>query len=212
MIVPTRSQYSKQDLGVYDPWIDLNEDGNINLFDAVMLAGTTGTSGDPTKNVNVMNWPEDRAPQTRKGVEKIVVFDTFSYQSNGYGITIDWQAYDSTKGCWFEFEPMGELVNVTEIYVNVIWRADTETGYALFLTFWNHTNPLDFDSFPLGVVGPNTKAENKLFKASEETSPFNFNLITEGVNRLYIGRQDTNAFKYVYIYKLELFIEYFYLE
>ena len=45
MIVPTRSQYNKDEIGVYDPWIDLNDDGNVNLFDAVMLAGYPHVKG-----------------------------------------------------------------------------------------------------------------------------------------------------------------------
>lgn len=59
MIMPTRSQYSKEEMGVYDPWIDLNDDGSINLFDGVMLSSVAGTSGDPTKSVSVANWPSE---------------------------------------------------------------------------------------------------------------------------------------------------------
>lgn len=42
----------------YDPWYDLDENGKIDIFDLVRLAGTYGTTGDPGKNVNVTNWPE----------------------------------------------------------------------------------------------------------------------------------------------------------
>ena len=41
----------------YDPWVDLDESGDINIFDVVTLAGSYQTTGDPTKNVNVLNWP-----------------------------------------------------------------------------------------------------------------------------------------------------------
>jgi len=54
MVVPTRS--NPTGLGEYDPWVDNNEDGAIDIFDAIGLAGIYGTSGDPTKSVNVMNW------------------------------------------------------------------------------------------------------------------------------------------------------------
>jgi len=41
----------------YDPWLDYNEDGKISLSDLVTLAQSYGATGDPTKNVNVTNWP-----------------------------------------------------------------------------------------------------------------------------------------------------------
>lgn len=37
--------------GVYDPMVDLNDDGQIDILDAIILAGHFGTSGTPiTKN------------------------------------------------------------------------------------------------------------------------------------------------------------------
>ena len=52
MFAPTSS------LGAdYDPWADINEDGNIDIYDIAYGAQRFGTSGDPTKNVNVTNWP-----------------------------------------------------------------------------------------------------------------------------------------------------------
>lgn len=42
----------------YDPWADLNDDGRVNIKDAVLLGVAFGTSGDPTKNVTVTNFPK----------------------------------------------------------------------------------------------------------------------------------------------------------
>jgi hypothetical protein len=50
MVATSRSQE-------YDPWADLNEDGIIDIFDVVGVTGIYETTGDTTKNVNVMNWP-----------------------------------------------------------------------------------------------------------------------------------------------------------
>jgi len=55
IIIPTRSSPG---IGEYDPWVDLNDDGTINILDCIIISGAFGTSGDPTKNVNVTNWPE----------------------------------------------------------------------------------------------------------------------------------------------------------
>jgi hypothetical protein len=44
MIRPTRSNPG---IGEYDPWVDLNDDGAIDIFDAITLARVFGTSGTP---------------------------------------------------------------------------------------------------------------------------------------------------------------------
>jgi hypothetical protein len=41
----------------YDPWADLDADGDIDIFDVVKMAGAYRTTGDPGKNVSVTNWP-----------------------------------------------------------------------------------------------------------------------------------------------------------
>jgi hypothetical protein len=41
----------------YDPWCDLDEDGKVSIFDVVQIAASYGTTGDPSKNVTVTNWP-----------------------------------------------------------------------------------------------------------------------------------------------------------
>jgi hypothetical protein len=39
--------------GTYDPWLDYNEDGRIDVADLQPLGQTYGTLGDPTKNVTM---------------------------------------------------------------------------------------------------------------------------------------------------------------
>ena len=57
MIATTKSQE-------YNPWADLNEDGKIDILDLTGVTGIYGMSGDPTKNVNVTNWPTQQ-PQPK---------------------------------------------------------------------------------------------------------------------------------------------------
>jgi hypothetical protein len=52
MVIPIRSQNNS-----YDSWIDLNGDGRINMDEVVSTLDAFGTTGDPTRNVNVTNWP-----------------------------------------------------------------------------------------------------------------------------------------------------------
>jgi len=73
------SQTSKS----YDPWLDYNDDGKISLSDLVMLAQAYGTTGNPAKNVNVTNWPENiTVVNTIKWEEKLFNFTI----PPGYGI------------------------------------------------------------------------------------------------------------------------------
>jgi hypothetical protein len=46
-IVPVGSNYKTSGLGVYDPWIDSNDDGRINILDCIALSGVFGTTGTP---------------------------------------------------------------------------------------------------------------------------------------------------------------------
>ncbi len=41
----------------YDPWADINEDGKIDIKDVAYTAKLFGTSGNPEKNVTIVNWP-----------------------------------------------------------------------------------------------------------------------------------------------------------
>ncbi len=54
-----RSTQSNPSIGEYDSWTDLNGDGTVDIYDAITLANAYGTSGDPTRNVTVTNWPPD---------------------------------------------------------------------------------------------------------------------------------------------------------
>jgi hypothetical protein len=42
----------------YDPWADINDDGKIDMKDIGYICRLFGTTGDPTKNVNVINFPQ----------------------------------------------------------------------------------------------------------------------------------------------------------
>lgn len=44
-----------QTLGQYDPWFDMDDSGKIDVYDVAWVAKAYGTTGDPTKNVNVTN-------------------------------------------------------------------------------------------------------------------------------------------------------------
>ena len=204
-VVPIRSQSTSG----YDPWKDLNDDGVIDSTDLGMLGTSWATTGDPTKNVNVTNWPEDRPLTIKKGVEKVVVQDTL-YSGTQLGIP----GYGSVIYYYFNLETKGKLINVTELYVNIIWKADvTGTGaqpHSVYLYFINISDPWDYTYFKLGPLGPDNTIKNNCFQVSKENPAFDFSLITEGINYIYITRTDSYG-NYIYIYRLEFLISYNYL-
>jgi hypothetical protein len=55
MVTSTRSQTP---IGTYDPTVDINHDGSVNILDAILLANHFSTSGDPTISVYVTNTPK----------------------------------------------------------------------------------------------------------------------------------------------------------
>ena len=52
LAVPTNSL-----VGYYDPWLDYDDNGNIDMKDVAASARAFGSLGDPMKYVNVTNWP-----------------------------------------------------------------------------------------------------------------------------------------------------------
>ena len=55
--IPSRSQSGTGSSSNYNPLADLNHDGVVDIYDAVLFAQAYGSSGDPTLPVNVTNWP-----------------------------------------------------------------------------------------------------------------------------------------------------------
>lgn len=149
----------------------------------------------------------------KKGLERIVILDTFSYGTNG--ICLGKPGFGSNDYFWFLFEPKSEFINVTEIYINVIWRAEASgtalQPHSLYLIFRNVTDPLNFEMYKLGPgLDPSTEARNSDFQISKDEPTFNFNYVYEGMNNIEIMRSDSYG-NWVFIHKLELFIEYNYL-
>jgi uncharacterized coiled-coil protein SlyX len=51
MVLPTRSQTGS---GQYDPWVDLNDDGEIDIYDAITLANAFNTAGTPINKTDLL--------------------------------------------------------------------------------------------------------------------------------------------------------------
>jgi len=75
IIIPTRSSPA---IGEYDPWIDYDENRKIDWKDLLGLARTYGSLGNPTKNVNVTNWPSQQV----EPLWKIEIYDNAGHHYN----------------------------------------------------------------------------------------------------------------------------------
>jgi hypothetical protein len=77
-ILPTHSSSSTAALE-YDPWIDVNGDGKIDITDVAMTSGSFGTYGDSTRNVNVTNFPSQQPEPSWKviSVEELNISLTY---------------------------------------------------------------------------------------------------------------------------------------
>jgi hypothetical protein len=132
MIIPIRSA-----INPYNPWLDYDENGAVGLTDLVNLANSYGTTGDPTKNVNVMNWPV-ATPQT-------VFYDQTTtgpggeYNASGFGhIHLTWHVTGLTAA---------EMVTF-----NLYARINSGSGYEQFIVQKlnvTEANSDDATSFPV---------------------------------------------------------------
>jgi hypothetical protein len=216
IIAPTSSAPARQ----YDPWLDYNGDGKIELKDVYAMYLAYGTSGDPTKNVNVTNWPQDRQLTVKKGIEKLVILDFIDGGSgNGYGLALGKPVFGDGDLARFvyDFEPKGVLINITDIYVNYIWRGDVagslSAPHIVWLVFWEHVplgGAFDYVYLSEGIGTPySTMPMGYCLRMGDSKPSFNYTLVKPGMNSLEISRGDQYG-DHIYFFKLELFIEYYY--
>jgi hypothetical protein len=103
--------------GTYDPWIDTNHDGRINVLDLIKVAGGLGTSGDATLNVNIANYPP-----------------TYTLQQTFEPINISWYSLDPV------FVGTNQRYNIEgfsrmSVVISVVDTCDANFQTSLF---WNY--------------------------------------------------------------------------
>jgi hypothetical protein len=136
------SQASKQ----YDPWMDINDDGRIDMRDIGQLCINFMATGDPTKNVNVTNWPIDDQGNLRVSVmpkgnlkllnetQKIVVIDFEKGLSTGVTAPNNQDWWNSIFYSYFIFTPKGKFNNVTSVIIQAIMSSSQYAGYNISIS------------------------------------------------------------------------------
>jgi len=139
-VTPTSTTYE------YDPWADINEDGKIDIWDVAYTARLFGTSGNVTKNVYIVGGTINvtfppKPLQTYRETVKITVLPA------GALTTYSESERELVGGVWlsriqstlppatfvFTFNPKGELLNVTDLWITILvntqmyhWNASFE--------------------------------------------------------------------------------------
>ncbi len=69
----------------YDPWVDLNDDGKIDIFDVVGMTSRYAATGNPTKNVTVTNWPTKRTLDASLAYNLVIELGTYEFEADVEG-------------------------------------------------------------------------------------------------------------------------------
>jgi hypothetical protein len=189
-VIPIRSG-----LPTYDPWADTNDDNKIDMKDIGNVAFLFGLSNTDnlTRNVNVTNWPEDRPTIVMKQTQRIPIME-----STADGVYIPYGNEVFGAKFVFNFEPVGQLINVTEFYVSTIWKCPDNNNYGLeYRVNWY------YDYLDAVDTSANPRAWWNNFHLSEGYE------IHEGVNNVNIWRPFGASTGNVILYKFELLVVYF---
>lgn len=83
---------SRSDSPNWDPWADIKEDGNVDIYDAITLANAFGSEGNASKKVNVTSTPVKVIQQDLN----ISIYATIESWGEGWGFTdvIETAGYD----------------------------------------------------------------------------------------------------------------------
>jgi len=141
MMMPTRSSSSN---GVYDPWMDLNDDGVIDSTDLGMLGSAWGTTGTPINKTALLLELQAKveALETRVPKKGYVSLPPAAFVPESNTI----QAYDireaSMKGgpsAWFHAPlqlPQGAIITNITAY---LYDGMTTGKITVYLVEWNQT-------------------------------------------------------------------------
>jgi hypothetical protein len=164
MIIPTRSSPTTSQLGVYDPWVDIDGDGQITIYDVVGVTKSYGATGDPTKNVNVTNFPQEYEVQ---------VLRNYNFSWDGYGMYFGWTVGAISVG---KYSRMSVMLVPTE-WINATFNLDVD---------------LTFVTWAMGDSGP--YGTGAMMSDNQQNTYYSISIGFDPYPPLYIPYMQTNKF------------------
>jgi hypothetical protein len=158
MMTSTKSQAPS---GTYDPLLDSNHDGSIDIYDAIQLANHYDTSGDPTLNVNVISMPQRQPWEPHALGFRSVSWTNYIGGSSwsitpGYGIWFG--GYSRLFIFLSAYDVNPPFANVTIYVSGILWNITADT--AAYETFNREESNITL--YPgLGYLGSVMKVEIK---------------------------------------------------
>lgn len=215
----------------YTPWADLDDDGDIDLYDAVYMLSRYGSEGCATKSLNITNWPEwwscpkemnitnwplDEYGNLKvsldgnqsgiyKDVAEITLLDWSSVLTGTGAMDVGVRIMNDVLRCLlpFHFFPKGQLINVTDFWI-VFTHATTPSETVEFDITVNSNST--WTSHHYGAFGDFWT----LAVTTEHVENVNvYKLIHPGINTLEF-RNVQGTYHSVWFYRISVFIEYEY--
>lgn len=102
--------------GEYDPWLDFDEGGTVDVNDLSSLGQAYGSSGDPTKDVNVVNWPVHQEVHVwyMENLTGLDVLDSGNFNASGF----------SRLHVLVRIKDLELTETATFAILGLLWRAD----------------------------------------------------------------------------------------
>lgn len=149
MILPTESSPGNG----YDPWLDINDDGTINILDLATIAKAYGTTGEPINKTALLLELQSRVEALEERTPKF--YSVFQYRN-----------INTTSGDWVDMEGVSVTINLNQ------------TSHLLITcTLMATTDPVERAMFLRASVGTETATpfEYQLFSS---TSPGTTSTVT----------------------------------
>ena len=120
-------------VGEYDPWADLDDDGDIDIYDIVDIAGRYGTTGTPINKTELLLGLQERVERLETGCVGRPAYDS------------GWVEVIGTPTVFF----LEHNLNTTEVLVYVYLKTDGSAG----TYYWPDTGKVYWQSLTNTTIG-----------------------------------------------------------
>jgi len=147
----------------YDPWADIDGDGDIDIFDLRKVAKVYGGTGDPTRNVNVTNFPTQQ-PEPSWKVINIVENLNVTWNTTSEGALSELHFYLTSVAGYSRmviyatatnWTDIGNRSNSARIHLDCAWVWDYASTDTIEFYFIKNETSLHFtNGMPIETAAP----------------------------------------------------------